>query len=98
MIAFITQKINITPDGATSEKIEAIDLKTGQIISISFLILNAVGALLPALVLEPIAERIGRVRTQMIRVAIMSVAYFSISFFGFNEFTLYILMGVAGIG
>ncbi len=98
IIAFITQKINITPDSASPEIIEAIDLKTGQIISISFLILNAVGALLPAFVLEPIAEKIGRVKTQMISVAIMSVGYFVIAFFGFSEYTLYVLMGVVGIG
>ena len=36
IIAFITQKINVTPEGATAEMIEAIDLKTGQIISVSF--------------------------------------------------------------
>ncbi len=98
IIAFITQKINPTPDGATEEMIKAIDLKTGQIISLSFLILNAVGALLPAFVLEPIAEKIGRVKTQMISVAIMSGGYFAIAFFGFSEYSLYVLMGVAGIG
>ncbi|MCF6271211.1 MAG: MFS transporter [Melioribacteraceae bacterium] len=98
IIAFITQKINVTPNGATAEMIEVIDLKTGQIISVSFLILNAVGALLPAFVLEPIAEKIGRVKTQMISVAIMSIGYFAIAFFGFSEYTLYVLMGVAGIG
>ncbi|MBU0472563.1 MAG: MFS transporter [Bacteroidetes bacterium] len=98
IIAFITQKINPTPDGATQEMINAIDLKTGQIISISFLILNAVGALLPAFVLEPIAEKIGRVKTQILSVAIMSCGYFAIAFFGFSEYTLYILMGVAGFG
>lgn len=98
IIAFITQKINITPEGASAEMIEAINLKTGQIISISFLILNAVGALLPAFVLEPISEKIGRVKTQMISVAIMSVGYFAIAFFGFSEYTLYVLMGVAGVG
>lgn len=98
IIAFITQKINLTPEGASAEMIEAIDLKTGQIISISFLILNAVGALLPAFVLEPIAEKIGRVKTQMISVAVMSVGYFLIAFFGFSEYSLYVLMGVAGIG
>ncbi|NOX65631.1 MAG: SLC45 family MFS transporter [Chlorobi bacterium] len=98
IIAFITQKMNPTPDGATAEMIKAIDLKTGQIISVSFLILNAVGALLPAFVLEPIAERIGRVKTQMLSVAIMSVGYFAIAFFGSSEYSLYVLMGVAGIG
>lgn len=98
IIAFITQKINPTPEGASAEMIEVIDLKTGQIISISFLILNAVGALLPAFVLEPIAEKIGRVKTQIISVTIMSVGYFAIAFLSFSEYTLYVLMGVAGFG
>lgn len=98
IIAFITQKINPTPEGSSAEMITAIDAKTGQIISISFLILNAVGALLPAFVLEPIAEKIGRVKTQMLAVGIMSLGYFLIAFTGYTEYTLYVLMGVAGIG
>ncbi len=98
IIAFISQKINPTPDGSTKEMIDAIDLKTGQIISVSFLVLNAVGAALPVLVLEPVSEKIGRVRTHLISVGIMSIAYFGILFFGKSEFVLYFLMAMAGIG
>ncbi len=98
IIAFISQKINPTPDGSTKEMIDAIDLKTGQIISISFLVLNAVGAILPVLVLEPVSEKIGRVRTHLLSVGIMSVAYFGILFFGKSEYVLYFLMALAGIG
>ena len=98
IIAFISQKINPIPTGATEELISALNDKTGQIISISFLVLNAVGALLPAFVLNPVAKKIGRVKTQMISVAIMSVGYFTIAFFGYSEYSLYILMAVAGIG
>ncbi|MCW8850090.1 MAG: MFS transporter, partial [Melioribacteraceae bacterium] len=47
---------------------------------------------------NPLAEKIGRVKTQMISVAIMSVGYFAIAFFGFSEYTLYVLMAIAGIG
>ena len=98
IIAFISQKINPIPEAASQEVISAINDKTGQIISISFLVLNAVGALLPAFVLNPLAEKIGRVKTQMISVAIMSIGYFGIAFFGFSEYALYVLMAVAGIG
>ena len=34
----------------------------------------------------------------MFTFAIISVGYFAIAFFGFSEYTLYVLMGVAGIG
>ncbi|MCP4272884.1 MAG: MFS transporter, partial [Gammaproteobacteria bacterium] len=50
IIAFISQKINIIPDGATTDVIETFNDKTGQIIAISFLVLNAVGAILPKFV------------------------------------------------
>lgn len=76
----------------------ADDNETGQIIAVSFLILNAVGALLPALILEPVTEKIGRVKTHLICVAIMSAAYFGIVFAGKSVTSLYILMAVAGIG
>lgn len=76
----------------------ADDNETGQIIAISFLILNAVGAVLPATILEPVTEKIGRVKTHLMCVAVMSAAYFGIVFFGKTVISLYILMGVAGIG
>ncbi len=89
IIAFISQKINPIPVDSTDEIIKQINDKTGQIISIAFLVLNAVGALLPAFVLNPIAKKFGRVKTQMASVAIMSVGYFGIAFFGFSEYSLY---------
>lgn len=87
MIGYVEQKLNPTsPD------------KTGQILSISFLILNAVGALLPAFILEPITEKIGRVKTHLTAVAVMSVGYFGIVFFGTSAINVWILMAVCGIG
>jgi len=98
IIAFITQKINITPTDASDAVIKIFDDKTGQIISISFLVLNAVGALLPKFVLHPISEKIGRNKTQAGSLAIMSISYFLMAFFAKSEFSLYFLMGIAGIG
>jgi len=97
-IAFISQKINPTPDGSSQEMVDLINDKTGQIISISFLVLNAVGAVLPKFVLEPISEKIGRVKTQVISVAIMSLGYWGIVFFADTEMSLYFFMLVAGVG
>jgi len=98
IIAFITQKINPTPDGAAQEVIKMVDAKTGQIISISFLILNAVGAILPVLLLEPLSEKIGRNKTQGLVVGIMAVSYLVIALFVRSEYMLYVMMAFAGIG
>lgn len=72
--------------------------QSGQIIAYSFAILNTVGFLLPALVLAPIAKRIGRVSTQAGCVAIMAVAYFMIAAYARTPMMLYLLIAVAGIG
>jgi len=87
MIGFVEQKLNpVSSD------------ETGQILAISFLVLNAVGALLPAFVLEPITEKVGRVKTHLTSVAIMSLGYFGIVLFGTSPFVVYALIAVCGIG
>ncbi len=87
MIGYVEQKLN-----------PASNDETGMILSISFLVLNAVGALLPAFVLEPITEKIGRVKTHIICVFIMSLGYFGIVLFGSTSFLVWVMMAVAGIG
>jgi MFS family permease len=92
IIAFIQQKMLATSDpGAIAED-------SGRIIAISFAILNTVGFLLPAPVLEPLAMRFGRVRVHLTALAIMAAAYFAIAFAGASPVMLYLLMAVAGIG
>jgi maltose/moltooligosaccharide transporter len=87
IIAYIQQKMN-----------PATETETGQIIAISFLVLNAVGFILPALVLEPITEKIGRVKTHLSCVAIMAVGYFGIVAIGQSPLIMYLLMAVVGVG
>ncbi|MBE0643567.1 MAG: MFS transporter [Bacteroidetes bacterium] len=87
IIAYINQKLN-----------PASDFESGQIISISFLILNTVGFILPVLVLEPLAERMGRVRVHLSAVAVMAAAYLGIVLFGKSSLILYVLMAFAGVG
>lgn len=72
--------------------------KMGQIVSVAFLILNAVAAILPAFVLEPITRNLGRVRTHAICILIMALGYAGIFLFGNSPMTIYILMAVLGIG
>ncbi len=97
IIIFIKQKMFLVTD--FQEKLTPqIDKEIGQIIAISFLVLNAVGAILPAFVLEPITEKIGRVKTHLTCVAIMSAGYFGIAFFAYDPTALYIFMAICGIG
>lgn len=93
IIAFIQQKL-------LPETLDKADIATqsGQIIAISFAVLNTVGFILPAFVLEPITERIGRVRTHATCVGVMALAYFGMVLFGRTPLLLYLLMAIAGIG
>lgn len=92
IIAFIQQKL-LT--GVPADQTSAL---SGQIIAISFAVLNTVGFILPAFVLEPLAERIGRVRMHTIAVGIMAVGYFGIVALAQDAMTMYVMMAVCGIG
>ena len=92
IIAFIQQKMPLPLDAALAAE------QTGRIIPIAFAVLNTVGFLLPAPVLEPLARRIGRVRVHTIAMAIMAVGYFAIVAVGGTPFMLYLFMAVVGIG
>lgn len=72
--------------------------QSGHVIAISFAVMNVVGFVLPALVLAPIARRIGRVRTQVACMAVMAAAYFAIATVASTPHRLYTLMAVVGIG
>ena len=72
--------------------------QVGGVINISFLVLNGVAAVLPAFVLEPITERIGRVRTHLICIAIMAAGYAGIWLVGTTPIVIYVMMAVVGVG
>lgn len=73
-------------------------LEMGRIVTISFLIFNAIAAVLPALVLEPITRKIGRVKTHMLCIASMAIGYALMLFFGFSAYAIYGIMAILGIG
>jgi len=77
---------------------EAQNNEIGFITGIAFAILNTVGFLLPAFVLEPVSEQIGRVRTHTLCIAAMCLGYVLIVFFGAGQWTLFGLMAIVGIG
>ncbi len=72
--------------------------EVGEIIDISFLLLNLVGAILPVLLLEPFSRKFGRVKTHTISIVIMALSYGLISIAGKSVMILYLLMTVAGVG
>jgi hypothetical protein len=70
----------------------------GKVLSKSFLALNAVAALLPALALLPLARRFGEVRVHAVSLATMAVAFAGIYFLARTPLVLYVLMALLGIG
>ncbi|MHB1685818.1 MAG: MFS transporter [Ignavibacteriaceae bacterium] len=96
MFAYVQFKVYNIPAGVTPSS--SIQLEMGRVVSISFLILNAVGAILPAFVLEPITRKIGRTKTHAICISTMAAGYFGLLLFGFSPVIIYLLMAFLGIG
>lgn len=66
--------------------------------NLSFLVLNLVGALLPAFVLNPLSRKMPRVRVQALCLGFMAAGYAAIYLAGTSPFALYAMMAVVGIG
>jgi len=96
MFAYVQHEVYLFAEGDAIP--EETQIAMGRVVSISFLILNAVGAILPATVLEPLAFRFGRVKVHTACIAIMAAGYAGILFFGYNNLIIYIMMGVLGVG
>jgi Na+/melibiose symporter-like transporter len=74
------------------------DIDAGRTVSLSFLILNVVGALLPLFVLQPLSARIGRVATHTWALVVMATAYAALYLFGGTLFIVYLLIALVGVG
>ncbi len=74
------------------------DIDAGRTVSLSFMILNIVGALLPLFVLQPLSERIGRVATHTWALGIMAAAYLALYLVGGSQLSVYLLIAFVGIG
>jgi Na+/melibiose symporter-like transporter len=94
MFAFLEQKMPAMQNLALDDR----NARLGQMIGWSFFILNAVGAIWPAFLLEPMAKRLGRVRTHAMMVAVMSLGYFGIVFLAQTTVMLYAMMCVLTLG
>ena len=74
------------------------DTQAGRVTTLGFLILNAVAAVLPVLVLGPAAKAIGRIKTHAASLAIMALGYVGLLLYGTTPAAIYVLMAVVGIG
>jgi len=83
---------------AQAEIVSGINNYISQIINWSFFALNLVAAIIPVLLLEPLATKYGRVKTHAMSLGVMALGYFLILQFGFSVAALYALMAVVGIG
>jgi MFS family permease len=94
IFAFLEQKMPSMQNLPEAQR----NANLGQLIGWSFFILNAVGAIWPAFLLEPMSKKVGRVRTQALMVGIMSLGYFGIVFLATTPFMLYAMMCVLTLG
>lgn len=73
-------------------------LLLGSIIGWSFFILNGAGSIFPIFLLQPLANKIGKVKTHFLSVASMSLSYFLIYLFVSNTTMMYTLFILLSIG
>jgi len=95
---FAYVKTKIMGYGVEEKLSSELNDEIGFGLGIAFAILNAVGFLLPATVLQPISERIGRVKTHTICIAIMAIGYAALIYFGNTQTSFFMLMAFVGIG
>jgi maltose/moltooligosaccharide transporter len=74
------------------------NVEIGDVVNWSFFSLNLIAAIIPVLILQPLANKYGRVKTHGTALAIMALGYGLIVFLGDSPYVLYILMMVVGIG
>lgn len=72
--------------------------QAGKVNSIAFFILSLVSAVLPVLVLNGFAKKIGMVRTHLICIFIMALGYAGVLWIGNSIITYYLALAIVGIG
>jgi len=70
----------------------------GRVLSVGFLLMNVVGALLPVLVLKPLCERWGKVAVHRAAMGAMALAFASVALAPPTEAFYYVGMLLVGIG
>jgi len=82
----------------SSGKEQTGDSSAGNILSLGFLILNFVAAILPVVILEPLAKRIGKRKTYSAALAFLVMGFGYLYIWGRGEWNFYFGMFLCGIG
>lgn len=77
---------------------ELDDEAVGSLMSFSFLALNAVAAVVPALLLNPLALRFREVPVHVAALASMALGFGLVYAFGYSPTMVYVGMGIMGLG
>ena len=77
---------------------ELSDFDSGRSVSLTFMVLNVVGALVPLFVLQPVSVKLGRTITHASALAIMAAAYMLMWGLVDSLAMVYVLIAVVGIG
>jgi maltose/moltooligosaccharide transporter len=72
--------------------------RAGSVLSYSFLVLSAVGFLMPTLVLQPMTERFGQIAVHATCLALMAAGFAGVYLLGRSPAAIYALMALMGIG
>lgn len=72
--------------------------QSGQLLSISFLVLNAVAALAPTTLLGPLSVKFGQVPVHATCLFVMAAGYAGVYLLGFSPLAIYVCMAFMGIG
>lgn len=73
-------------------------VQTGKVITGGFFILSAISAILPIALLQPLANKFGRVKVHSMSIISMAIAYLILSQVGSSEVAIYVMMAFLGIG
>jgi len=95
---FFYSKVEIMGYGVEEKLSAELNDSIGFKVGIAFAILNTVGFILPTAVLKPISEKIGRVKTHRLAIAVMAIGYALLAFYGNTQTSLFVFMAVVGIG
>lgn len=74
------------------------DNEMGNIVNWSFFTINLIAAIIPIIILLPLAAKYGRVKVHASSIAIMAIGYLGIFLFGNTPAIIYGLMAIVGIG
>ena len=77
---------------------ELSDFDSGRAVSLTFMVLNIVGAVVPLFLLQPVSQRLGRTITHAAALAIMTAAYLVLYGFVDSLLAVYVMIGIVGIG